>query len=158
MKNTLYVLILMIMSCSRTTKPTTIFDNVSNISVSELDSVKIFDLVRFGMETYERGSQVYKLSDDEVEHLVKQLKDSSNFHRGGPLSFGFTSVIEFYSKNKINSIDIAPDSYKVFQVDFEIPYNKFEEIQSLGAVSFPFIKEDFSLFLKQLENKIPIHE
>ena len=106
------------------------------------------------MESYSKNSKFYNLSHSETKKLIQQLKDRNNFYGGTPISFGFTSVIEFYSKNEINRINIAPHSFKIYQLDFEIPHNKKKEIESLGgAISFPFIKDDFAQFLTQLEEK-----
>ncbi len=132
-----------------------IANNISELANADLDSVVIFQLMRKSISEYDRNLLIRgKLNKAETEKLLYYLTNKNNFYGGTPASFGFTAEIVFYSHGKNNRIKIAPDSYKVMQEDFDIPYNRVEIIKELGgAASFPFIKENFALFLKKLEEK-----
>ncbi len=137
-----------------TKKAMPIFTTIAEFNSSDIDSVKIYKLARVSMEEYKKTTKSHQLSRTEVKDLINFLKDSTNFHGGTALMFGFSSEIEFYAKDKKNTIKIAPYTKKIWQENFEIPHNAIQKDKSTGAVYWPFIKDEFAEFLTQLENKM----
>lgn len=128
--------------------------SILNIPENNIDSVMIYRLYRLGMETYERNENGKKLTTSEWQSVLGKLKDSTRFSGGTPMSFGYTSELVFYFNNQSNSLYLSPSSWKVYQQDFDIPYNRTQTIEELGgAVYFPFIDDEFAKELEELEQK-----
>ncbi len=130
--------------------PVTLTDIIENT-----DNASIVLLNRNGLNDYVESGKKYDLDPAEIHRFFDLLSDSTNFYGGTPLMFSFSSRIKLYAKDKeIASLDIAPNANKLMQNDFDIPYNRLHHDLTTGAVYWPFISNNFSQFLTQLESPL----